>query len=151
LVEAKEAIRNAGYKRPKRKYRKKPTEQEKRIAYSYAAYGATNEDIAAVLGMDNKTLTKYFEKELISGRAVSKNTIAERLYKMAVGREAVIDPASGIQLHPAIAPDRSALIFLAKVRLGWKETAVVEQTVDVKSSEVKFYIPDNGMRCEGET
>lgn len=152
LVDAQEAIKRNEYKKPRPYTRRNaiPTDQDKKIVYSYAAYGATNEDIAAILGMDNKTLTKRFPEELISGRATAKNTIAQRLYVIAIGKDAVIHPDTNQVIAAAIKPNLSALIFLAKTRLGWKETAVLEQNVQVQSPGVQIYLPDNGMRCEGD-
>lgn len=151
-MDPKEAIKRNEYKKP-RAYTPRnvePTDQDKKIVYSYAAYGATNEDIAAILGMDNKTLTKRFPEELLSGRATAKNTIAQRLYNIAIGKDAIIHPDTKEVIAPAIKPNLSALIFLAKTRLGWKETAVLEQNVQVQSAGVQIYLPDNGMRCEDD-
>jgi len=150
-VDPKIVIKKNRYCKPPIANKYKPTEQDKKIAYSYAAYGATNEDIAAVLGMDNKTLTKHFPEELLSGRATAKNTIAQRLYNIAIGKDAVIDPVTHELIAAAIKPNLSALIFLAKTRLGWKETAILEQKVDMQTSGVTIYLPDNGMQIVSET
>lgn len=145
-------IRKNNFVKPKRvRWEPPATDQEKKIAYSYAAYGATQEDIATALNMDFKTLTKYFKEELEAGRATAKNTIAQKLYQIAIGRDSIIDPETGQELAPPIKPNLSALIFLAKTRLGWKETQVVEQSVDVKSGGVQIYLPDNGMRCSEDS
>lgn len=151
-MDPQEAIRRNRYKLPRNRTRKnvakryEKTDKDANIVYSYSAYGATNEDIAAILGMDNKTLTKYFPEELKSGRATAKGKIAQRLYNIGVGKEAVLDPETKEVIVPAVAPNLTALIFLAKTRLGWKETQIVEQNVDLKSSGVKIYLPDNGMK-----
>src|SRR5260221_14613500 len=59
LVDAREAIRRNKFEKPKRvRWEPPATDQEKKIAYSYSAYGATQEDIATALRMDFKTLTK---------------------------------------------------------------------------------------------
>lgn len=144
------AIKRNDYKPPRKRIALKyiENERDRNIAYSYSAYGATNEDIAAVLGMDNKTLTKFYSEQLTAGRATAKNTIAQRLYNIAVGKEAVIDPETHEIISPPVKPNLSALIFLAKTRLGWKETAVLEQNVQVQQSAVQIYLPDNGMKCE---
>ena len=149
-MDPKEAIKRNDYKPPRKRIASKyeKTDKDATIVYSYAAYGATNEDIAAILGMDNKTLTTHFPEELLSGRATAKNTIAQRLYNIAIGKEAVIHPDTNQVIAPPVKPNLSALIFLAKTRLGWKETAVLEQNVQVQqTSGVTNYIPDNGMRC----
>lgn len=151
-MDAREAIRRNNFEKPKRiRWEPPATDQEKKIAYSYSAYGATQEDIATALGMDFKTLTKYFGPELEAGRATAKNTIAQKLYQVAIGRDPIIDPETGQEIAPAIKPNLSALIFLAKTRLGWKETQVVEQSVEMKSGGVQIYLPDNGMRCSEES
>lgn len=150
LLDPKVVIKKNNYSSPKRGIFNQfiPEEQDYKIVYSYAAYGATNEDIAAILGIDNKTVTKYFEEELRSGRATAKNTIANRLYNIAIGKDAVINELGEV-IAPAIKPNLSALIFLAKTRLGWKETQIIEQNVEMTTG-VKIYLPDNGMKCEGE-
>ncbi len=150
MGDPKEAIKRNNYKPPRKRGRPRyeAKEQDGNIVYSYSAYGATNEDIAAVLGIDNKTLTKYYAKELQSGRATAKNTIAQRLYNIAVGKEPIKDEKTGKILVEGVRPNLSALIFLAKTRLGWKETQIVEQNVEMKSSGVQIYLPDNGMRFE---
>ncbi len=152
LVDPKVVIKRNDYQLPKEKRYNEytPNDHDKKIVYSYAAYGATNEYIAAILGMNNKTVTKYFEEELRSGRATAKNTIAQRLYNIAIGREAVVDPETHEIISPPIKPNLSALIFLAKTRLGWKETQVLESSVEVKSTGVQIYLPDNGMKCDNE-
>ncbi len=151
MIDPKEAIKRNEYKKPFKRIANKyeATDKDRQIVYSYAAYGATNEDIAAILGMDNKTVTAHFPEELLSGRATAKNTIAQRLYNIAIGKDAVVDPSTNEVIAPAVKPNLSALIFLAKTRLGWKETAVLEQNVQVQSG-VRIYLPDNGMKCEGE-
>ena len=151
MVDPKEALKRNGHQPPTRHRIGKdgPPDKDKAIAYSYAAYGATDEDIAAVLGMDNKTLVKHFKEELRSGRATAKNTIAQRLYNIAVGKDEIRDPETKEIIVKEVKPNLSALIFLAKTRLGWRETQVIEQTVDMKSG-VQIYLPDNGMRCEDE-
>lgn len=147
-MDPQEVIRRNNFEKPKYYNEYVPTEKDRKIVYSYAAYGATTQDIAAALGINWKTVDKYFEEELKSGRAVAKNTIAQRIYQIAIGREAIIDPDSKQIIAPPIKPNLSALIFLAKVRLGWKETQVLESSVEMKSTGVKIYLPDNGMRCE---
>ena len=149
MGEPRDVIRRNNFEKPKKKRYNEynPTDSDGKIVYSYAAYGATNEDIAAALGLDNKTVTKYYPEELLSGRATAKNKIAQRLYQMAVGRDPIYDPETKELIDEGVRPNLGALIFLAKTRLGWKETHVVEQNVDFKPQGVSIYLPDNGMRC----
>lgn len=138
---------NFGHPRPKYKFTK--TEELSKLVYSYAAYGSSYDNIAASMGINQKTLVKYFQDELISGKAMANNLIAQRLYQMAVGKEAVIDNMTGEILSEAIRPSLPALIYLAKVRLGWNEVNVVQSTVEM-SSGVQIYLPDNGMTIEAK-
>lgn len=146
-MEAKEVLNRNNFEKPKYYNEHIPTDKDRKIVYSYAAYGATTEDIGAALGINWKTVDKYYSDELKSGRAIAKNTIAQRLYQIAIGREAILDPETKQILAPPVKPNLSALIFLAKTRLGWKETQIVESSVEMKSG-VSIYLPDNGMRCE---
>ncbi len=140
-MDPKLPLRKANHKHPKN-WKGPPTDQDRKVIYSLAAYGATNEDMAAVLGMDDKTLCIHFRKEIDTGRSTAKNTIAERLYNIAVGRGAIYE--NGNLTHAELKPSLGALIFLAKTRLGWKETQVVEAH-NFKGG-VQVYLPDNGMR-----
>jgi len=105
--------------------------------YSYALYGATDDDIALVMEMSDFALKTNFREELTKGRIDAKAKIGQRLYRFAVGDD---DP-SGAR------PNLTALIFLAKTRCGYKEVQVVE---NVKVDEnVQIYLPDNGREdCE---
>lgn len=148
-MDAKEALVRNNFAPPKRTRSHQvyvPTDQDRKIAYSYSAYGATREDIANVLGVCINTVVNHFEEELEVGRSTAKTKIAQKLYNIAIGRDAVINE-DGEVIAPEIKPNLSALIFLAKTRLGWKETAVIEQNLQV-SAGVKIYLPDNGMRAE---
>lgn len=148
LAEPLEAVRQDKFERKNRQKNLQPTEQEKKIVYSYAVYGGTDEDIAEIMGMNRKTLVKYFSEQLNSGRASAKNKIAQRIYMIAVGKDEIKNPDTGKVESKEVKPNLSALIFLAKVRLGWRETQFIESTVDMKPQGVQIYLPDNGMKAE---
>ena len=118
-----------------------PTEQERKIIYSYACYGATDEDIRTIMGMSNESLYRYFSEELHEGRSNARSKIAQRLYQIAIGFEEVKDDEGNV-VKEAKKPNLSALIFLAKTRLGWKETQIIESN-EIKTS-VQIFIPHNG-------
>lgn len=143
-------MKRNNYKKPRRLGIKKHirNDRDANIVYSYSAYGATLEDIASILGMDDKTVTKYYKEELVSGKCTANGKIAQRLYNMAIGKDPVVDPETNTVIAEGSPPNLIALIFLAKTRLGWRETKVLEQTVDMKTSGVQIYLPDNGMTSE---
>jgi hypothetical protein len=117
-----------------------PTDQEREIVYSYACFGATDEDIGTVLKMGHSSLHKWFSEELKEGRANAKSKIAQRLYQVAIGAEEMKDK-TGKVIRQERKPNLSALIFLAKTRLGWKETQIIESN-ELKTS-VQILIPHN--------
>src|SRR5690606_30686622 len=117
-----------------------PTDQERKIVYSYSCYGATDEDICTVLRMGITSLHKYLSEELKEGRANAKSKNAQRLYQIAVGADEMKND-KGEVIRKERRPNLSALIFLAKTRLGWKETQIIESN-ELKTS-VQIFIPHN--------
>lgn len=75
-----------------------------------AAYGVAQDDIATVLDIDPKTLTKYYRKELDTAAAEANTKVAGALFSSALG-----DPDKGIP------PNVTAQIFWLKTRARWKE------------------------------
>ena len=86
-----------------------PTDIQRSMVFNLAAVGIPQVQIASRAGIDHKTLLKYFRAELDRGLAEGNVLIADGLFKKAR------------------AGDIAALIFLAKVRLGWTD----RQQVDV--------------------
>lgn len=104
-----------------------PTEKTRDMVKTLSGYGLQQPEIARLIGISDKTLRKVYRDELDDGDALAKAQIGRSIFDQAVGREAKFDDR-GNMVMPAIPPDRTAAIFLSKVRLGFKETAVVEQT-----------------------
>jgi DNA-binding NarL/FixJ family response regulator len=48
----------------------KPTDEQRRTVMRTKAAGMAHKDIAAVLRIDEKTLAKHFERELLHGPAI---------------------------------------------------------------------------------
>lgn len=93
----------------------KPTDQTRRTVESMSAYGIPQEDIAAVIGVDSKTLRKHYRVELDTAEAKANARVAETLYRKATDAE-----MSG--------PSVTAAIFWLKTRAGWKETDRLEHS-----------------------
>ena len=89
------------------------TTRERELVKSLSGYGMPIRDIAAHFKMSQETLRTTFGDELQEGDVVAKGEIARTLYTMAV-RDRV----------------PSAAIFLAKVRLGFRDRVVVQGTVE---------------------
>jgi len=123
----------------RKRWKGPPTDKERNQVYTYALYGATDDDIACVMEMSDWTLKTHFRDELSKGRIDAKAKIGQRLYRFAVGD----DNPDGRQ------PNLTALIFLAKTRCGYKET-MVNENINV-GENVQIYLPDNGRGdCEIE-
>jgi hypothetical protein len=72
--------------------------------------GTTHEVIADILGIDAKTLRKYYREELDQSSAKANAQVGGHLYRKAI---------SG---------DTAAMIFWMKTRAGWREKSEVDHT-----------------------
>jgi hypothetical protein len=90
-----------------------PDPVERRQVEALAGYGVPETAIAAMIGIDAKTLRRHYRHELDHGHARANARVAENLFRKATGegREAV-----------------TAAIFWLKTRARWKETSVNEIT-----------------------
>jgi hypothetical protein len=80
-----------------------PTPQQRRQVLTMTGFGIRQSEIAAVLGIDEKTLRRHFRRELDTGATEANMRVAQSLYDMAV-RDKI----------PA------AAIWWTKARMGWK-------------------------------
>lgn len=101
------------------KPRHKPTDVTKRQVETLSGFGLCHENIAAIIGIDDKTLRLYYREEIDLGRAKANANVAKSLYNSAT---------SG---------DTTAAIFWAKARMGWTEKShlVVERKLEELSDE----------------
>lgn len=88
----------------------KPTAETRKVAHTLAGYGIKQEIICKALGISLPTLHKHYRDELDKGDAQGQGKIGEALFQKAMKG------------------DTAALIFLAKVRLDFKETSRHEHT-----------------------
>lgn len=86
-----------------------PTESDRKLIEKMAACGIPHEQIARVIGKDLKTIYKHCREELDTAIARANANVAAALYQNAIKGNV------------------TAQIFWCKVRLGWKETQIVEQ------------------------
>lgn len=85
-----------------------PTDAQRERVVALKAIGATNETVARILGIDRETLTANFKEEIETGVVDILGQVVGTLFKQA------------------LAGDTTALIFIAKTRLGWSEKTRVE-------------------------
>lgn len=81
----------------------KPTDAQRRMVRSLAAYGAKQDLIAAVLEQSSRTLRKHFRSELDRAAVEANAQVAQRLFKEAVDGNI------------------TAAIFWLKCRANWRE------------------------------
>jgi predicted transcriptional regulator len=87
-----------------------PTEETKKLVESTSGLGLPHEQIAILVGIDDKTLRKYYRAELDMGKAKANGQIAKTLFSKAT---------SG---------DTTALIWWTKTQMRWAETVKQEIT-----------------------
>lgn len=86
------------------------TEQNAKMVEAMTAYGVTQGDIAAVLGVSLSTIKTHYRDELDTAIAKANSKIAERLYKKALDG------------------DTTSMIFWLKTRARWAETIKQEHS-----------------------
>ncbi len=96
-----------------------PTDDDRRQVEEMARIGTPQEGIAKVLGIDPKTLRKYFREELDTAAEIANAKVGGSLYDMATNGNV------------------SAAIWWTKARMRWSETAKHEITVDGGLNEVE--------------
>ena len=82
----------------------------RRLVESTSGLGLPHEQIASLVGIDDKTLRKHYRAELDSGKAKANGNIAKTLYNKAMGG------------------DTTALIWWTKAQMRWSETFKQEVT-----------------------
>ena len=87
-----------------------PTNESRKTVESTSGLGLPHEQIALLVGIDDKTLRKYYREELDLGKAKANGQIAKTLYSKAVGG------------------DTTSLIWWTKTQMKWAETQKHELT-----------------------
>ena len=82
----------------------KPTDEQRRTVRSLSAYGTEPDDIAKYLCLSEKTLEKYYGKDILRARVEANLKVGKALFEMATHGGEV-----------------AAAIFWAKTRCGFHE------------------------------
>lgn len=99
-----------------------PTDELRRQVQQDAQRGLSQAIIGRRAGISLNTLTSYYRAELDRGDDDAKAVIAQTVFQVATGR--FVEPDGNIRRED---PNVTMLIFLSKVRLGWKEPAAEHQ------------------------
>ena len=110
-----------------------PEPFHRRQVEAMAGYGIPEADIARMLGIDPKTLRKYYREELDTGHVIANAKVAESLFRKATGdhRQAV-----------------TAAIFWLKTRARWTETSPAAGDEQVTVRIVRFGTPAENEKAE---
>lgn len=92
-----------------------PSGKDRKTVECMASYGIKQEEIAAVIGVDSKTLRAHYRNELDLSSTKANALVAQSLFAKATATK-----CSG--------PSVTAAIFWLKTRAGWKERDVHEIT-----------------------
>jgi len=111
-----------------------PTDQLRKLVESSSGLGLPHEQIAILVGIDDKTLRKHYRQELDIGKAKANSQIAKTLYQKAT------------------AGDTTSLIWWTKAQMRWSETVKNEVTgadgEPLQGIQVTFIKPDDSTVSE---
>src|SRR3954465_15640222 len=93
-----------------------PTDKDRRMVETLTGMGATQDEIAGLIGVSDVTLRKYYDLELQQGVLKANMQVAQSLFDLATKQKNV-----------------AACIWWLKTRGGWKESAT---TIDMHQSYV---------------
>ena len=86
-----------------------PDAKSRSLVQAMTAYGAPQPTIGDMLGITDRTLRRYYGKELDTAVARANAQVAESLYNKAKGGDTI------------------AMIFWLKTRAGWSEKLIVQE------------------------
>ena len=95
-----------------------PTDKTRAEIIALRSYGVPIKEVAAYIGIDDKTLYKYYRDELENSAIKTNANVGKFLYQAASGQAL----ATGATHSDCV----RAAMFWAKTRMGWKETNVQE-------------------------
>jgi len=97
-----------------------PTDKTRAEIIALRSYGVPIKEVAAYIGIDDKTLYKYYKDELDNSAMKANANVGKFLYQAASGQALT----TGASYSDCV----RAAMFWAKTRMGWKETNVQEHT-----------------------
>ena len=96
-----------------------PTEKTRAEIVALRSYGVPIKEVAAYIGIDDKTLYKYYKDELDNSAIKANANVGKFLYQAASGQALT----TGASYSDCV----RAAMFWAKTRMGWKETNAQEE------------------------
>lgn len=104
----------------------KVTIKDKNQVEALSGYGINHDEISYLIGVDKKTLYKYYREELNIGKAKANAKVGQSLYNKCT-----------------VDKDTSSIIWWTKTQMGFSEVQKVESTninqnINIETSEDKF-------------
>ena len=96
-----------------------PTDKTRAEIVALRSYGVPIKEVAAYIGIDDKTLYKYYRDELENSAIKANANVGKFLYQAASGQALT----TGASYSDCV----RAAMFWAKTRMGWKETNAQEE------------------------
>jgi len=100
-------------KRPQGRPAFEPTPELREQAQNLSGYGVPHDQIAALLGVSDETLRKYFGPELKLGKAKANSAVGSRLWQKAMEG------------------DVASMIWWSKAQMRWREETNVQAVAPV--------------------
>jgi len=123
-----------------------PTEKTRAEIIALRSYGVPIKEVAAYIGIDDKTLYKYYREELENSAIKANANVGKFLYQAASGQALTTGATHSDCVRAAM--------FWAKTRMGWKETNVQEHTgangTETQSQKVIIEVVDARKNAETE-
>ena len=102
----------------------KPTEEKRAQCRALVAYGIRHEEIAKYIGIDRKTLHKYYREDIDKAVPSAQAKVGKFLFDAASG-DALAKGASHSDCL-------RAAMFYAKTQMGWRERQEIDLTTNGK-------------------
>lgn len=97
-----------------------PTDKTRSEVSALASFGVPQEDIAAYIGISKPTLAKHYPEELAFSSIKANATVGKFLFSLASGQ--------AIKQGATYGDCKTAAMFWAKTRMGWRETNQIDHT-----------------------
>jgi hypothetical protein len=101
-----------------------PTDKTRSEVSALASFGVPQEDIAAYIGISKPTLAKHYPDELSFSSIKANATVGKFLFSMASGQ--------ALKQGATYGDCKTAAMFWAKTRMGWRETNNLDVTTNGK-------------------
>lgn len=98
----------------------KPTEESRAEVAALASFGVPQEDVASYIGISHPTLRKHYSDELNLSAIKANATVGKYLFSLASGM--------ALQEGATHGDCKTAAMFWAKTRMGWRETNALEMS-----------------------